>query len=308
MAEDKILREELLTQIQHKLIEELHLRKQLEKNLVKLKEQAEQEVEARIAREQELNQAQQQLIESEKMAALGQLVAGVAHEINTPIGVCVTAASYLQRQVKQLQKSLEAGTLTKALLGEIAHSLEDSSLLILNNLDRASCLVSNFKEVAVEQSNEARQQFNVADNLEQIIISLNHSLKKNHCKIQVVCPPELTITSYPGRFMQIYSNLIINSLKHAFENWQGKRKIKIEIQQLGQTLNIDYKDSGKGIDPSISERIFDPFVTTKRGGDSSGLGTHIVYNLVVQLLKGSIHCKSKPGKGVHFQIILPYTP
>ncbi|MCL9781337.1 ATP-binding protein [Vibrio sp. S4M6] len=255
---------------------------------------------------EQLKQTQNILVESEKMASLGGLVAGIAHEINTPLGISLTAASFLRDQSRDFDRILESREITENDLKEFIDGVGESTDLLIGSLNRASQLVRSFKQVAVDQSSEACYRFHVADNLEQVLTSLNHKLKKANCNVVSNCDPELTITSFPGSFAQIYSNLVINSLIHGFEDWEGDRKILISIEQKEGKLFIDYSDTGKGINAEIAGKIFDPFVTTKRGEGGSGLGTHVIYNLVVQLLKGSIVCKHDVPQGVQFLIELPY--
>ncbi|MBP4058890.1 ATP-binding protein [Aeromonas sp. Prich7-2] len=253
----------------------------------------------------DLKQAQQTLVESEKMASLGSLVAGVAHEINTPIGISVTASSYLQERVADFKQHIEAKQLSRSYLNEFTQNLDESMQLLQGNLRRASELIASFKQVAVDQSSEARYNFSLADNLHQVVVSLGYKLKKAQCEVDIQCDPKLSIYSFPGSFTQIYSNLILNSIHHGFDGWDRPRKITIQVAQQGDELVIDYSDNGRGIPPEILPRIFDPFVTSKRGQGGSGLGTHIIYNLVVQLLRGRIHCASEPGQGAQFHIRLP---
>ena len=251
----------------------------------------------------DLKQAQQTLVESEKMASLGSLVAGVAHEINTPIGISVTAS--LQERVADFKQHIEAKQLSRTYLNEFTQNLDESMQLLQGNLRRASELIASFKQVAVDQSSEARYNFSLADNLHQVVVSLGYKLKKAQCEVDIQCDPKLSIYSFPGSFTQIYSNLILNSIHHGFDGWDRPRKITIQVAQQGDELVIDYSDNGRGIPPEILPRIFDPFVTSKRGQGGSGLGTHIIYNLVVQLLRGRIHCASEPGQGAQFHIRLP---
>lgn len=253
----------------------------------------------------DLKQAQQTLIESEKMASLGSLVAGVAHEINTPIGISVTASSYLQERVADFKLHIDSKQLSRSYLNEFTVNLDESMQLLQSNLRRASELIASFKQVAVDQSSEARYNFSLADNLHQVVVSLGHKLKKAQCEVDIQCDPKLSIFSFPGSFTQIYSNLILNSINHGFDNWDKPKKITIKVEQEGEELLINYSDNGRGIPPEILPRIFDPFVTSKRGQGGSGLGTHIIYNLVVQLLKGRISCASEPGNGAQFHIRLP---
>ncbi|MGF1740545.1 ATP-binding protein [Vibrio profundum] len=255
----------------------------------------------------ELKQTQDILIESEKMASLGELVAGVAHEVNTPIGVCVTAASFLQEQTIDFEKSFKAENISEQDVESFLECLNDSSEILINSLTRASELIKSFKQVAVDQSSEANYNFFMAENLSQVISSLHHKLKKADAEVIVSCSDTLAITSYPGSFVQIYTNLILNSITHGFDQWEGEREIYITVERIGDNVHIEYRDSGKGIEKDIAARIFDPFVTSKRGLGGSGLGTHVVYNVVVQLLKGKIYCDKEVEHGVRFVIELPYT-
>lgn len=290
--------------------------KKVEREIIQLNEQLEGKVTERTRSLSEANnqlgkayddlkQAQQTLVESEKMASLGSLVAGVAHEINTPIGISVTASSYLQERVADFKSHIDSKQLSRSYLNEFTVNLDESMQLLQSNLRRASELIASFKQVAVDQSSEARYNFSLADNLHQVVVSLGHKLKKSQCEVDIQCDPKLSIFSFPGSFTQIYSNLILNSINHGFDNWDKPKKITIKVEQQGEELFIDYSDNGRGIPPEILPRIFDPFVTSKRGQGGSGLGTHIIYNLVVQLLKGRISCASEPGNGAQFHIRLP---
>ncbi|WP_429010891.1 ATP-binding protein [Aeromonas allosaccharophila] len=290
--------------------------KTVEREIIQLNEQLEGKVEERTRSLSEANnqlgkayddlkQAQQTLVESEKMASLGSLVAGVAHEINTPIGISVTASSYLQERVADFKSHIDSKQLSRSYLNEFTVNLDESMQLLQSNLRRASELIASFKQVAVDQSSEARYNFSLADNLHQVVVSLGHKLKKSQCEVDIQCDPKLSIFSFPGSFTQIYSNLILNSINHGFDNWDKPKKITIKVEQQGEELFIDYSDNGRGIPPEILPRIFDPFVTSKRGQGGSGLGTHIIYNLVVQLLKGRISCASEPSNGAQFHIRLP---
>lgn len=291
--------------------------KKVESEILTLNEQLEQKVAYRTQKLEESNHqlgaafeqlqnTQASLVEAEKMASLGSLVAGVAHEINTPIGISVTAASYMQEQAVRLSQRIDDNQLTKIYLEKFLTNVSESTDLLLNNLKRASDLISSFKQVAVDQSSEACYTFNVKENINQVVTSLGHKLKRAKAEVEITCEPELEIFSYPGSFTQIYSNLILNSITHGFEDWDGEKKVRINVDQKGKSLIIHYFDSGRGVEPEVARRIFDPFVTTKRGRGGSGLGTHIVYNLVVQLLRGRIHFETNLDQGVHFVITLPY--
>jgi PAS domain S-box-containing protein len=290
--------------------------KQVELEVKQLNDQLEEKVNIRTAALtdsnkqitqtlEQLKSTQQTLVESEKMASLGGLVAGVAHEINTPIGISVTAASFLQDEINRLSEKLSSNTLSRSYVEKLIARVGESSRLLNTNLKRAADLISSFKQVAVDQSSEACYSFKLEENVNQVVTSLKHKLKQTRCNVFVECPEDLSIYSFPGSFAQIYSNLILNSLIHGFEEWDGKREIYIDIQLQDNTLNIDYRDTGKGIPEDIAARIFDPFVTSKRGSGGSGLGTHIVYNIVNQLFKGDIQYILGES-GAHFRITIPY--
>lgn len=253
----------------------------------------------------ELRDSQEQLLVSEKMAVLGGLVAGVAHEINTPVGVGVTAASHLESKVKEIASLYRNGELTEEKYEEFLESAIEGSQIILRNLRAAAGLVSSFKLVAVDQSSEAMRDFNLNDYLHTIVQSLQPELKQTHISIAIDCPGDLLMTSYPGDFSQIFTNLIMNSVAHGFNQGADAGTIRIEVKKEGRTAAIRYSDTGKGIPTEIIRKVFDPFFTTNRHGGRSGLGMHIVYNIVMQKLKGTISCEDTAGRGALFIIRTP---
>lgn len=252
----------------------------------------------------QLTRAQRQLVESEKLAALGGLVAGVAHEINTPLGVGVTAASHLQQETVYLARAVQESRMTRADLDHFLEQAQMSSDLVLRNLDRASQLVRSFKQVAVDQSSEQRRAFRLGEYLAEILLSLHPRIKKHRTQVDVVCDEDLVMDTYPGALYQIIVNLVINSLVHAFDDDQGGR-IEITAVRDGDQVVLDFRDDGKGMSESVQKRVFEPFFTTRRGSGGSGLGLHIVYNLATQVLGGTVSCDSEPGKGTHFRLLLP---
>ena len=251
-----------------------------------------------------LKRVQKQLVESEKMAALGTLVAGVAHEINTPLGIGVTAASYLEQQTEMFAEQYAANTLKRSDLEQYVNTARESAAILLANLNRAAHLIKSFKQVAVDQSSEGKRRFQLKNYLEDILLSLRPYLKKTRHTVTVTCPERLELTSYPGAFSQIFSNLIMNSLIHGFDHqFQGAITIDATIEQT--LLRIRYRDNGSGIAAEYLPKIFDPFFTTKRTQNSTGLGLYIVYNLVTQQLRGAIACESAAGQGVTFALDIP---
>jgi signal transduction histidine kinase/ligand-binding sensor domain-containing protein len=252
----------------------------------------------------QLVRAQRQLVESEKLAALGGLVAGVAHEINTPLGVGVTAASHLQHETERLARLVADSKVTRNELDHYIDQARQSSDLVLRNLERASQLVRSFKQVAVDQSSEQRRVFKLREYLSEVLMSLHPRVKKQRTEVEILGNEDLVMDTYPGALYQILVNLVINSLVHAFDEQPGGR-IEIEVGADGDEAVIDYRDNGKGMGESVRKRVFEPFFTTRRGSGGSGLGLHIVYNLATQVLCGSVSCDSTPGRGTHFRLRLP---
>ncbi|MDF2177684.1 ATP-binding protein [Aliiglaciecola sp. CAU 1673] len=251
-----------------------------------------------------LKRTQQQLIQNEKHAALGRLVAGVAHQINTPLGICVTAASLLSNELHNTYSKALDGQIGKKAFGEACDKMVECADMLQLNLDRASNLISSFKQVAVDQSSENKRRFNVAEYINKILLSMRSKFENTPHKIELTCDPKLSLYSHPGALTQILTNLIDNALTHAFDA-DNAGKIEIKVEQSEDQLRILVADNGKGMPEDIRELVFDPFFTTKHEQLSSGLGLHLVYNIVVQQLSGSIECQSQLGVGTKFIIIIP---
>jgi C4-dicarboxylate-specific signal transduction histidine kinase len=252
----------------------------------------------------DLRTAQEQLVNSEKMAALGGLVAGVAHEINTPLGIGVTAASHLESETKRLGLQLEDGTLTKEKLEQFRQLAMESAQLILRNLMRADKLVRSFKQVAVDQSSEDRRRIDLATYLQEVMTSLAPALKKTPYRIEVDCPDDIVIETYPGAIYQIVANLVMNSLVHGFRE-RAEGHIRLSARRDNGEFVLDYRDDGRGMAEDVRRRIFEPFFTTRRGEGGSGLGMHIVWNLATQRLGGTIMVESEPDRGTRFELRIP---
>jgi len=253
---------------------------------------------------EKLHQFQGQLVESEKMASLGDMVAGVAHEVNTPIGLGVTASTLLSDRLLEIKQAFDDKTLKSSHLKKFLIEGEENTAIIYRNLKRAAELISSFKKVAVDQTSEESRTFNIEDLLDEILLTLAPQIKPLPYIINIDCPSELIITSKPGPINQVIINLIQNSITHGFDE-RDHGVIAIQISVASEMLTIDYQDDGRGIDPSIMNKIFEPFTTTKRGSGGSGLGLHLVYNLVTQALGGKISFSSEIETGVHFKISLP---
>ncbi len=287
-------------------IRDITERKQAEEKLQQAKQAAETAL-------QQLRDTQQQLIEAAKMAELGNLVAGVAHEINTPIGIGVTAASRLDTLTRELTGLYDSNKMKRTDLEKYLKSATQGSDLILKNLSRAAELVQSFKQVAVDQTGDQQRTFVLKDYLHEILTSLRPELKRTKHQVTIVCTQDITLHSYPGVFYQVVTNMVMNSLIHGFrEKPEGQMTITASLVSTEEVtgkvstwLHLNYSDDGRGIPAEVLPRIFDPFFTTNRQGGGSGLGLHIVYNLVTHKLGGIIHCDSVVGEGTTFRMKIP---
>ncbi|MBF0417703.1 MAG: PAS domain S-box protein [Magnetococcales bacterium] len=245
-----------------------------------------------------------ELVQSEKMAGLGSMVAGVAHEINTPVGIGITATSELEERASKFRQLVHDEGISEEELEEFMDSTFRLSSLIRFNLERAADLVRSFKSVAVDQSSDQLRTFKLRTYVESAVLTLHHELRHTKLVVAVVCPENLVIRSHPGAFSQIVLNLINNSRIHAFDPDQSGH-ISMEFVVEGDHLLFTYRDNGKGMSEEIRSHIFDPFFTTRRDLGGSGLGMHIVYNLATQTLGGNISCQSAPGSGMTIRIDMP---
>jgi signal transduction histidine kinase/streptogramin lyase len=295
-------KEEILT-VNQELLEQKEEILSANTQLFEQKEELEQQKEELQLTLDNLKEAQAQLIQSEKLAALGGLVAGVAHEINTPVGISVTAASSLVEETKKMAEHYRTNKISRAEFKEYLNAANQSAKLILSNMERAASMVQSFKQVSVDQSTEQKRRFNLKEYTEDVIRSLYPKLKDKKIDIKVDIDEKLELDSYPGAYSQLLTNLILNSFVHGFE---GREEGKIEL--LAKTDNkelvLEYSDNGRGIPREIIPKIFDPFFTTdKKAG--TGLGLHIVYNLVTQKLNGRINYTSSPNEGARFSVQIP---
>lgn len=253
----------------------------------------------------ELQQAQAQLVESEKMAALGGMVAGVAHEVNTPLGICVTALSHLQTRSQIIEKKYKEGNFSRKDLESLFAETNESIDLALSNVSRASELIKSFKQVSVEQSSELSHGFELVELLSDTLETLKPKLKNKPFILSFIKPAPIEMRSFPGAISQIIINLVLNSLTHAFIG-RDTGEMCIEVSLCGDDeILILYKDNGKGVVPENLFKLFEPFYTTNRSGGNTGLGMHIVYNLITQKLKGQIIANSWQEQGIEFYIRLP---
>ncbi|MDW7550609.1 PAS domain-containing protein [Pseudoalteromonas sp. McH1-7] len=254
----------------------------------------------------ELKQTQEELIESEKMASLGVVVAGVAHEINTPLGIAITALSHNEDCLSDLVDKLENKTLKQADLVASIASQKEGYLLVTRNLRRAESLISNFKQVAVDQSSEVERDINLLEYINDVFDSLKPLAKNKEVQLEIDGNRSINITTFPGAIYQIMANLFNNSVIHGFED-SASGCVRVTVEENGSHWSIIYSDNGVGMDETMEKTLFEPFVTTKRNQGGCGLGMHIVYNLVTQLLKGEIRCKTAKFEGVEITIRVPLT-
>jgi len=265
-----------------------------------------QRKEAEEARKCELRLALQQIVEQEKMAALGGIVAGVAHELNTPVGNLVLLASTLRDRVDELAGNAVAGKLTRSCLLQSAGECREASEVLIRSADRARELIESFKNVAVDQTSQRRRQFDLHTCLHDILVTLGRMMRQANVTAELQVPPGVVMDSYPGHLEQILNNLIVNSILHGFEG-RGCGKVSIAASVEGEQVRLLYSDDGAGIAPDLQQKIFEPFFSTKVGAGGSGLGMYIVNNLVCGALQGSVSLTSAPGQGVQFEIRLPLT-
>jgi signal transduction histidine kinase len=252
----------------------------------------------------QLQDAQSELVRQEKLASLGRLVAGVAHEINTPLGICVTATSHLVQELKLTKEDLADGRLDEEGLNSFFDVIDQSLRIMTTNTQRAAALVRSFKQVAVDQSSDNIRSFNLSKYIDEVLLSLQPKLKGKPVKVDVECPPDIQLESFPGAVSQIITNMVMNSLVHGFEEGRAGR-IKITGQLDGDHVVFDYSDDGVGMDQETLGQLFDPFFTTKRGSGGSGLGAHILFNLVTGALGGTVKVESSPGNGLHYHLRFP---
>ncbi|CAO3443815.1 hypothetical protein [Azospirillum argentinense] len=270
-------------------------------------ERRRQEAESALA---DLREAQEAMVRAEKLASLGALVAGVAHEINTPVGIAVSCASHLSDATAGLRRRAQSGELSKADFSRYLATATDTSALILTNCERAAKLIASFKQVAVDRASAERRAVNLNRYIQETLVSLEPKLRQGRHTISVSCPDGLVVDSYPGALSQILTNLVMNSVTHAFVDAQGTEgqggalSVTVDEPEPG-TVRLVYTDDGRGIPADHLPRIFDPFFTTRRGEGGSGLGLHIVHNLAVGALKGTIAVNSAPGQGTRFVLTFP---
>jgi PAS domain S-box-containing protein len=252
-----------------------------------------------------LRETQNSLIEAEKLAALGRLVAGVAHEVNNPVGISLTVASSLERKTALFTAEVARGDLRRSSLNEFLEASRDASSQLVGNLNRAAELIQSFKQVAADRNYSDQRTFDLGDLTEQVVMSLRPGLRKHNLTLTVDCQPNLAMNSYPGPYGQVLTNLFLNSVAHAFPGGRPGA-VDIQVRESGKDdVEILFSDNGIGMSLDVRRRAFDPFFTTRRDQGGTGLGLHIVYNIVTNRLGGRLDLDSEPGGGTRIQIILP---
>lgn len=251
-----------------------------------------------------LRNSREHLVQSEKMASLGGLVAGVAHEINTPVGICVTETSFLEEKTLNMMERHQAGGITRSEFDGYLDTVLAGSRGIATSMNHAANLVASFKQVAVDQSGEIAGEFRLQPLITGLVSDLKRECPDVRHAIEVECPGKMVINSYPGAFSKTLSSLLENAILHGFDG-ASEGEIRIGVNSTGNGISLRIADNGKGIAPENIDRVFDPFFTTRRGSGGTGLGLHIVYNLVTQKLGGQISCESRKGAGTEFCISIP---
>ena len=253
-----------------------------------------------------LKVAQTQLVESEKMSALGGLVAGVAHEVNTPLGISITAASIFKDKIKTLKAAIDAETLSKTDLDEFMNDVAEADEILIKNLDRAALLIKNFKMISVDQSSEELREFELNAYIQEVVSTFRNELKHHHVSLELELTKEpIEMSSYPGAISQIVLNLLQNAIVHAFDADTKGAKIILKTSWDGQFATVTCSDNGHGVDAKILDKVFEPFITTKRNKGGTGLGLNITYNLVTQKLGGRIRLDEEVMQGASFVMSFP---
>jgi PAS domain S-box-containing protein len=254
---------------------------------------------------QNLRETQNSLIEAEKLAALGRLVAGVAHEINNPLGTSLTVASSLERKSQLFASEVAQGALKRSSLNEFIEAVRDGSAQLQDSLNRAAGLVQSFKQVASDRNSSDVRPFDLGALTEQVATGLRSALPKSAVTLNVECQPNISMSSYPGSYGQVLTNLFLNSIAHAFpDGRQGKITIKVGASGADD-VEIVFSDDGCGMTPDVRRHAFDPFFTTRRHHGCTGLGLHIVYSIVTNRLGGRLDLKSAEGRGTRVELRLP---
>ncbi|MBI1892235.1 MAG: HAMP domain-containing histidine kinase [Burkholderiales bacterium] len=300
-----IMLEDQVRERTHALEVALHENEKINFDLQCTKERLEREREEQKILIAKLEQATNHLMQAEKLASLGSLVAGVAHELSTPLGNSLTVASTLKEVIANFIQHIESGTLHRRVLQDFVSQCRDAAVLIERNSQRAADLIGNFKQVAVDRTSMRRRSFDLRQTLDQVASTLHPQFKHCRHRLEIAVEPGIIMESYPGPLEQIIANLASNSLQHGFEGIdEGRIRIAAEARDDGHVV-LSYTDNGVGMSEEVVRRAFDPFFTTKLGSGGSGLGLYIIYNLTTAVLGGTIQLDSKTGRGASFTLTLP---
>ncbi|HET6719989.1 MAG TPA: ATP-binding protein [Rhodocyclaceae bacterium] len=314
-----VILEDQVRERTRELEQALHDNEKMNRALNRAKDQMEREMDERkranaaLEREKDeqkalvakLEQVMSHLVQTEKLAALGSLVAGVAHELNTPLGNSLTVSSTLEGVVADFSHQLGAGPLRKQALLDFVEHCRTAAAMLSRNSQRAAELIGNFKQVAVDQTSMRRRRFDLRQALDEILSALQPKLKHTRHVLDIAVPPGIMLESYPGPIEQIVTNLLGNSLLHGFEGIaSGSVRLDARVVDGGSVL-LTYTDNGVGMSEAVARRVFDPFFTTRLGSGGSGLGLYLVYNLTTAVLGGTIQLNTAPGQGVRFELLLP---
>jgi signal transduction histidine kinase len=254
---------------------------------------------------EDLRAAQDSLVQTEKLAALGRLVAGVAHEINTPIGTSLTVASAFINKTRRFEVDVASGDVRRSSLTEFISASREAASQIMINLGQAVDLIQSFKQVAVDRNVSDRRRFDLAEVTEQVVKGLRFGLRSQNLTVSTECEPNLAMNSFPGPYGQVLTNLVLNSVTHAFPDG-ARGSVHIATRASGEDdVEVLFSDDGCGMSPEVRRQVFDPFFTTRRDLGSTGLGLHIVHNIVTNRLGGRINLETKPGAGTKIRIVMP---
>jgi len=256
----------------------------------------------------ELRHTREELVLSEKMASLGRMVAGFAHEINTPVGVAVGAVSHNEDALDRISAMLSQEEVSEEDLREELNGVRQGSALAMANLRRAANLVQSFKRTSIDQTSEQARVFEMSELVNDVLFALQGTLKRFPITVHVECPPAMRLDGVPGLIEQLLTNLVMNAVQHAFCDGQRAGNIHIRVQREGSNIHLEFADDGVGMDASQIARIFEPFYTTRRGQGGSGLGLYICYTIVTSRLGGSIECHGQPQAGCRFDVRFPAGP
>lgn len=283
---------------------EIKARAQAEERLEALVERRSEDLAASLAQQRHM---QEHMIKTEIMASLGRLVAGLAHEINSPVGVAFTAATQLGDELRRFKENVEAGQVTRSRLEKFIRDSVELSDALAVNCARASALVRRLKSGATDRSSEQRRRFLLGDLVSETMASLEPQLRRHDIEVDLDSGPVLPMLSYPGALSQVLINLATNALDHAFNGESGRISIRIALRGVNE-VELCFADNGRGIPAQVLPHIFEPFFTTRRDAGNSGLGMHIVSSLVSGTLGGTVDVESSPGQGTLCRLMLPLEP